>query len=44
VRQAAERFQSGAWKAIEQPNVDSHFGLGTGRGPATAEAGEETRR
>jgi predicted Fe-Mo cluster-binding NifX family protein len=40
VRQAVERFQSGAWKPLEQPNVGSHFGMGTGRGPATAGTGK----
>jgi predicted Fe-Mo cluster-binding NifX family protein len=39
VRQAAERFLSGAWKPIEQPNVGSHFGMGTGGGPASAASG-----
>ena len=32
VHQAVEGLQSGAWTAIQQPNVDSHFGMGQGRG------------
>jgi predicted Fe-Mo cluster-binding NifX family protein len=32
-RQAVDSFRSGAWSAIEQPNVDSHFGVGWRPGP-----------
>jgi predicted Fe-Mo cluster-binding NifX family protein len=33
-RQAMEGFQSGAWSAVQQPNVGSHFGIGLGPGAA----------
>jgi predicted Fe-Mo cluster-binding NifX family protein len=33
-RQAMEGFQSGAWSAVQQPNVGSHFGVGLGPGAA----------
>jgi predicted Fe-Mo cluster-binding NifX family protein len=34
IRQAVEVFQSGAWSAVQQPNVGSHFGMGMGPGAA----------
>jgi predicted Fe-Mo cluster-binding NifX family protein len=32
VRQVVEQFKSGAFSAADQPNVQSHFGMGTGPG------------
>jgi len=37
VRQAVEGLQSGAWTAIQQPNVDSHFGMGMQAGSGAAD-------
>jgi len=32
VRDAVERFKSGAFQAAPQPSVEAHFGMGGGRG------------
>ena len=39
VRDAAERFKSGAFQAAPQPSVEAHFGMGAGAAPGLGGGG-----
>ena len=39
VRDAVERFKSGAFQAAPQPSVEAHFGMGAGAAPGLGGGG-----